>query len=259
MREERSYQALLRHYCRNSGGESCGLVQNLSLHLRRFACGDSTQGVTLKPDVERMVNEITSIAEELGGEPALGRPVANAKSTIGYLAHQFVPFSVGNMQESSLRNQNNKAESFACILPTPRWAGRSAAENLAFDYFKGTQASAGQDEWSLEHKTSFIQLRNQVAQGKVTDEQIGQAIESGKLNPRLVKYLYQTVNKPNLQTWTERLTSPQQVWNVWSAATNAEKQTLFPSVVKKMASETSGDEQQGYLKELQYWADMHPQ
>lgn len=186
-------------------------------------------------------------------------PVANAKATLGYLAHQFVPFSIGNMQETALRNQNSKMESIAGILPAPRWVGRSNAENLAFDYFKGTQASGGQDEWSLEHKTSFIKLRNQVAQGKVSDEQIGQAIADGKINPKMVKYLYQTVNKPNLQTWTEKLTSPQQVWNVWNAATPTEKQTLFPSVIKKMASETSGDEQQKYLGELQDWADKHPQ
>ena len=41
----------------------------------RVGYGDSAQRITLKPGRERMVNEITSIVEKLGGETALGRPV----------------------------------------------------------------------------------------------------------------------------------------------------------------------------------------
>lgn len=163
------------------------------------------------------------------------------------------------MQESSLRNQNNKAESFAGLLPAPRWVGRSNAENLAYDYFKGTQASGGKDAWSMEHSTTFIKLRNGLAQGTVKDEQIGPAIESGKLNPKMAKYLYDTVHKPNLQVWTERLNSPEQVWNIWNAATPAEKRTLYPSVVKKISEQTSGDEQQRYFEQLTDWDSHHPQ
>lgn len=183
-------------------------------------------------------------------------PVQNAASVLGYMAHQFVPFSFGNLQESQLRGQSGKIEPFAGILPAPRWAGRTNAENLAFQYFGQTQATDANDPQSLERKQDFVNLRNKVTQGTVTDDQIQDAIDKGKLNPKMVKYLYESKSDPQIVTWTKNLRSPAHVWNVWQAASPEEKKILLPTIIEKMSNLSSGEEQEKYITQLEEFANQ---
>lgn len=191
-------------------------------------------------------------------------PVQNAASTLGYMAHQFVPFSFGNFQEARLRGKSGAdIGSFAGILPAPRWAGRSAAENLAYNYYEGAQAQSPTDEGTLEKKAAFIDLRNKVSRGELTDDDIQKALDSGKLQPKMVKYLYDTKTDPDtgkpivpqVVNWVKPLRSEQQVWNVWKAATPEEKKILLPTVIEKMATLSSGEQQDKYFKELEDFAN----
>lgn len=184
-------------------------------------------------------------------------PIDNAASSIAYLAHQFVPFSFGNLQESKLRNQKSNWESFAGVLPAPRWVGRSEAENLANTYYQGTKGSGAMDEWQVEHQATFINLRNQFAAGKLTSDDLTKAIRDGKLSAKSVRYIMAPQTKTQLQTWTEHLSDPAQVWNVWDKATPEEKKALFPTVIKKVATQLSGDEQREKFQELQDYMNKH--
>jgi len=172
-----------------------------------------------------------------------------AKATLGFLANQFVPFSVKNFQESQLRNQTGKIEPFAGILPAPRWVGRTRAENLAFDYFN-QKGSSSDSAAQLERKRTFVELRNKVADGTITPDMVQSAMDAGKLSPESVGYLYQTLNKPQIVNWTEHLYDPDKVWNVWKTATTEEKKVLLPTVESKITKELSGKEQEDKLQEL---------
>lgn len=172
-----------------------------------------------------------------------------AASTLGFLASQFMPFTVQNAGENNLRGDSKFIQSFMGIQPAPQWAGRSKAENLASTYFNGTQG-ASMDERTWENKKSFLQLRNQYAAGKLTDEQLGQAIQSGKLNPRMVKYLYDTHQQPNIVKWTARLQSADETWKVWQAASPQEKKQLYITVLNKIAKSNMDEEQQRRMQEL---------
>lgn len=182
-------------------------------------------------------------------------PVQNAASTLGYMAHQFVPFSVGNISEANLRGQKSSWEGAAGILPAPRWVGRTTAENLAFDYFHSDKAPGAQDAQTLEKKKDFILLRNKVASGEVTTDQVQEAVDKGKLQPKMVKYLYDTVHEPQIVTWTKQLTSEAQTWNVWKAASPEERKLILPTVIQKEVSMNGGEEQQQKLQELEEFAN----
>lgn len=184
-------------------------------------------------------------------------PVQNAASTLGYMAHQFVPFSFGNLQEAQLRGQSSKAESFMGILPAPRWAGRTAAENLAYGYFEKTQGSDANDAASLEKKKDFIDLRNKVKSGTITDDQVQEALDKGKLNPKMIKYLYESKSDPQIINWTKNLRSSSHVMNVWNAATPEEKKILLPTVMNKIVSLDSGPEQEQRLQELEDYSNKN--
>lgn len=182
----------------------------------------------------------------------------NAAATLGYLAHQFLPFSVGNLQESRLRNQKSTWESFAGVLPAPRWATRSNAENLANTYYEGAQGTGAKSDWEMEHQRTMIDLRNQFASGKLKSEDISKAIASGKLSPKSVRYITTPAVKSNLQNWTQHLTDPTQAWNVWEASTPEEKKLLLPTMVKKVSTQFTGEEQQSKFRKLQdYMNNKH--
>lgn len=181
---------------------------------------------------------------------------ANTASTLAYMAHQFQPFSFGNLAESKLRNQSSSAEAFMGILPAPRWVGRTTAENLAAGYAQGHQGSGPQDPVELEKRRSFIQARNDFAQGKITMDDVQDAIDKGKLAPNVAKYMLQSVHTPQIVNWVKKGNlNETEVWNVWNASNDAEKKLLWPTVFRKVAKQTSGEEQEKKLDELQQFSD----
>jgi hypothetical protein len=182
-------------------------------------------------------------------------PAAQAASTLAYMAHQFVPFSFGNLQESKLRNQSSNWESFAGILPAPRWVGRTSAENLAYSYYLNTKATGGQSPAMLDRQRQFVELRNKVASGQVTPDQIQAAVEAGKIQPGAIKHLYDSLSKPQLLTWVNEVRDPEQLWNIWKVASPEEKKTLLPVVVSRISKELSGKEQEDKLNEIQSYSD----
>lgn len=184
-------------------------------------------------------------------------PMDNVKSFFGFVAgNSFVPFSVENYNESKLRGGGSLLGSAMGIIPAPRWVGRSSAENLANHYFEGDQGNGPQSAQRLEKKADFIDLRNRVAQGKVTDDQIQEALDSGKLQPKMVQYLYRTRNEPQIVTWTKELKDGSQVWNVWQAASPEEKKILLPTVIEKVINLDSGKQQEDKLQELETFANQ---
>jgi hypothetical protein len=190
-------------------------------------------------------------------DPGSSAP-AQAASTLAYMAHQFVPFSFGNLQESQLRNQSSKWEPFAGILPAPRWVGRTSAENLAYEYYTDTKASGGQSPAMLDRQRQFVELRNKVASGQVTPDQIQEAVNSGKLLPGAVKHLYDSMSTPQILTWSKQVRDPEQLWNVWHVATPEEKKILFPTVLSRISKETTGQEQEDKLNDLQKFISTNP-
>lgn len=203
---------------------------------------------------------ISTLADLVQNKDYYGREIrnpgasvpANAAATLGYLAHQFLPFSVGNLQESKLRNQKSNWESFAGVLPAPRWATRSNAENLANTYYEGTMGSGAKSEWEMEHQRTLIDLRNRFRAGDLKQDEIQKAVAAGKLSPRSIKYIVAPADtQSNLERWTSRLTDPTQAWNVWEASTPEEKKLLLPTMIKKVSTQFTGEEQQQKFKEIQ--------
>lgn len=184
-------------------------------------------------------------------------PSKQAASVAGYVARQFLPFSFSNLSEAKLRGQTSKAESFMGILPAPRWAGRTPAENLAYTYFEGTKGDGPQSPYMLERSRTFVELRNKVTAGTIKDSDIQDAIDSGKMNPKAAKYLYETKDsyKPQIQKWAEQLRDPSQVVNIWRAGNDEEKNALLPLVYKRVGANFTGQEQIDMFKELQDYQD----
>lgn len=56
----------------------------------------------------------------------------------------------------------------------------------------------------------------------------------------------------------ESLKSPAHVMKVWDAATPEEKKVLLSTVIKKVSSQTAGEEEQHFLEQLQEYVDKHP-
>lgn len=209
------------------------------------------------PDISTLADIVTNqdYYHRAIRDPGSSAP-AQAASTLAYMAHQFVPFSFGNLQESTLRNQKSKWEPFAGVLPAPRWVGRTPAENLAYTYFQGTKASGGQSPAMLEKQKKFVELRNKVASGEISPDQVQTAIEKGQIQPAAVKHLYSSMNKPQIVTWANSIRDNEQLWNVWSVASPEEKKLLFPLVLKRTAKEP-GEGQEQRLEELQSFSDKN--
>ena len=60
------------------------------------------------------------------------------------------------------------------------------------------------------------------------------------------------------EAWTESLKSPAHVMKVWDATSPEEKKVLLSTVIKKVSSQTAGEEQQHLLEQLLEYVDNHP-
>jgi putative toxin-antitoxin system antitoxin component (TIGR02293 family) len=87
------------------------------------------QWVILSPDVERMINEITSIVEELGGETALGRPVHTGEDMKAAIREGFPQPVVQAVVEASgltLKEVASSLDLSVRSLRSPKHEGRLA-------------------------------------------------------------------------------------------------------------------------------------
>jgi len=189
------------------------------------------------------------------GDPAAKR-IADLSM---YMGKQFIPFSISNAQERALRGDTDwqaKIESASGILPAPKWAGQTEAEQLASKYFQTTQSKGPEDEVAFERKQQFVQLRNEFAKGNINEDKLEEALNKGYIKPHQLKYLFDTRNKSLLERYTPQLQFSQ-VWKVWNAANDGEKEKLLPIVLKKVASEGPED-QEKYIDSIQSYLDSRP-
>ena len=180
-------------------------------------------------------------------------PAAMNLSIIAKFAmlEQYKPFSVENAQERGLRGDQgirSFIEGSAAILPAPRWASRTKAENLAFDYFQRQQSQGPEDDIEFEKKASFLKLRQSVRDGKFSPDQLQEAMDKNQISPKQIGYLFQTYRAPDLEIWAKRLPF-NQVEKVYDAGNEDEKQKLLPILYQKLAS-VSGNEQQRVIQKL---------
>jgi hypothetical protein len=195
-----------------------------------------------------------------------GKPLDNYQNFFAYLAKGYEPFSVSNNSESRFRGSGNSLGSVFGNMPAPQWVGRSDAENLAYRYFQGTKSSDPMDPVNVEKQKTFLELRNRVNQGTISDDDIQKAVDNGKLQPKMVQYLYQTKidsdtgkpTTPPIITWLKPLRSESEVWNVWEKATPEEKKTILPMMYEKLSNLASGTKLEEYENQLQDFADKNP-
>jgi hypothetical protein len=155
---------------------------------------------------------------------------------VGYAMKQYTPLSISNYQEQNTRGNGgimSYARSFVGILPAPKWAGRSAAENLAGEYHADSMAQGGEEGDVFDKHQKYVQLQSDVKNGKVTPEELSKRVNSGEIPVSFLDHIYDKQQTPNLERWTKTL-SPTRTMKVFDRATPEEKQRLIPILVEKM-------------------------
>lgn len=103
---------------------------------------------------------------------------------LSYEAKSALPFSA-----TSVIQRHSQGESWAsaiggaaAILPAPKWVGESKAESLAYNLYKGHLSKGPNDQEAFDKLQAYHQLATGFAAGTISEKQLDQAFDSGKLN-----------------------------------------------------------------------------
>jgi hypothetical protein len=147
------------------------------------------------------------------------------------------PLSVQNYQESKNRGEAGAGTFLANQFgyhPSPKWVGRTDAENLANQYFVNQEPQGPMDDATYERSQNLARIRSGLSTGEIKPSDLGQYMKDGTLSPGEARYLVRSHNQTGLQRWTAQLKEPSQVLNVWNVATPEERQELLPIMGKQI-------------------------
>lgn len=188
-----------------------------------------------------------------------GREIYDPGSSVGgrmaqmaaYGIKQYEPFSISNAQEASTRGSSlggSLVGSLFGVLPAPKWAGRSSAENLAAQYHEQSMAQGGEEGEIYDKQQKFVQLQADIKNGSVSPEELSKRVNSGEIPTGFLDHIYDKENTSNLERWTKAL-SPQRAMKVFDRATPEEKERLTPILIEKM-DKLDPSEVQAYADKL---------
>ena len=181
---------------------------------------------------------------------------------IGYVAKQYVPFSIDNFQESQARGQGvvgSLLASAAGILPAPKDAGRSDAENLANTYFAKLQASGGVAQDLYDKKQSYAKYAIKIKNGEMSGDDIRKGIKDGKIPRDIMEHVYRQKTTAPLERWTNAIKSPADAMNIYQAGTTKERRQLLQIMMKRAETIDSPQERTAYIKGIREGLQSEPQ
>lgn len=204
--------------------------------------------------------EISTMSDIIRNSNYYGRevydPSSGPLSKLGAVAlfavqNSSTPFSLSNYNERKMRSTDSQLfgraglESSVGFLPAPAWVGKTDAENLASKYYGMENPQGIKDEEEMDQKQTFVQLRQKALEGKITGDQLTKALNSSKLKPTQLKYLFRGQNESALEYHTKGLHSMDRKMNIYRVATPEEKQKLLPILERGLA--TVGPKQQAKI------------
>jgi hypothetical protein len=125
-----------------------------------------------------------------------------------------------------------KAQNFIGITPAPKSLDQTKAENLAREFVQRSIPAGGRTQEQADRQQLERDIAQSVRSKKPVGDQVREAIQQGKLTPRQAVETLRDSQLTPLQRNFKRLTVDQS-FQVWNAATPAEKQELKPMLVKK--------------------------
>lgn len=212
---------------------------------------------------EHRINPMTRPAiEAYTGRDVFGHPV-NAGQKLLDAAKNFVPMPLqggvdwaASKFDARLRAPKN-AENLIETM-TQSMSGlqlrkyRTPAERSVFNDFDAIQGPPSQDELAMEQNASFNYIRDQYQKGKLTDDDIENAMEgNGKhvpgigkltLKPTEANYLFRTKEETQLVTRARQL-QPNQILNAWEKGSEMEKLQLTPILANKLKTMPPQDQE----------------
>lgn len=167
-------------------------------------------------------------------DPSDNKAVKVLKSA-EYAGKQVVPFSFTNFKklEESGAGPGEAVGAFFGITPSPKYIGKTEADNLAFEYYKSTLPSGPFTPEHMEHQRAVHKYRSGYISGKINEDQLGQAIDEGKIKPRDMDNIMDRGKTTPLEFHTKSITDPGQALRVWKLSNPEEKSRLYQTMLQK--------------------------
>ena len=218
--------------------------------------------ITMRPLIEAGMYPGSGGPRDIYGHPLRGMDGAGqqlldfAKNIVPMPAQGLVDALAG--KETRLRGPQDDdriADTFiASMTGIRRSKYRTPAERIIFSHFDNLNPpTAPDDPLSLEQKNTFNRLRNAYQAGKLSDDDLDKAIDSGKLKQSEYRYLFRTATETNLKTRARHL-PVMDLLDAWPAAKPAEKFQLAPLIQQKLKN-LPREEQDKYQDMLDKFRD----
>jgi hypothetical protein len=209
---------------------------------------------------------VGTLAELHANKNFYGREIYDQGSSVpvklaqmaAYAVKSITPFSLSNYNEQRTRGGSlgwSAVQSIFGILPAPKWAGRSAAENLAEQYYADDRAQGGEAGDLYDQHQKYVQLQAEIRNGTVTPDELQKRVDSGEIPGDFIDHAYGKEQTPNLERWVTNIRSPQRAMEVWDKATPEERERLGDIMAKKM-DHLEPAQQQAWADKLNN--DYHP-
>lgn len=214
------------------------------------------------------VNPFVSTLKELNDNKSFyGREIFDPGKSVGgrmaqmiqWAAGQYVtPFSLSNYSEQSNRG-NGGLSSFVQtnlgLLPAPKSAGRSEAEQLAYEYHAASMAQGGEEGDTYDTHVQSQKIQALMANGKLNKTELADMVRQGKVPIGLIDHFYSKQEVPNLERWTKSL-SANRAMEVFERGTPAERQRLMPILLEKLDN-LDPSLQKAYGEQLKKYLPSH--
>lgn len=198
--------------------------------------------VTLRPAIEAW-----------SGKDVFGHPVSAGQELMDF-AKNVVPMPAQGLFDAAASKSNpgfRNAKSDDTIASTliQSLVGmhvkqyRTPAERSVFEDFDNIQGPPSTDTLAMEQKNTFRALRQRYQDGKLTDEDLVDALNKpgGNLKESEVRYIFKTAKETQLVTRARHLEF-NQVMNAWHKGSLAEKMELTP-ILRTKSRTLTPDEQ----------------
>lgn len=159
---------------------------------------------------------------------------AEGKAVGEYLAKQFEPFSARNFQERKKAGASSldAASSMIGITPSPKYIGRSDAENLAYDLARRAMPAGPRDPIMAARSQAIKSLTSRYLRGDITPDDVFKEVDAGKITPDDADKVLDAKTQTPIERYTSRLPAHQAL-KVWEKATHDERDRLMPEMLSK--------------------------
>jgi hypothetical protein len=151
-----------------------------------------------------------------------------------FVGKEALPFGVHNYIEQSKQGASTltKAQNFIGITPAPKPLETTRAEQMASEIVHSRAPASGLTQEQADRQQLERDIMRKVRTGKPVGGQVREAVAQGKLTPRQALETLRDSKLTPLERNFKRLTVTE-AFKVWDAATPAEQKQLKPLLVKK--------------------------